>query len=314
MVPFASTVRLKFRYPVAIIGIIVGTFVWWIGTTLLYSSDTITKDTFRFLTRFQLNDPNPLRAFASMFSHANFWHWFGNMLFLWIFGTALEDRLGPRKFLALFLISGVGALAIFWLFYFVNNLGGPYPDDTYLGASGAISGIMGLSARRFPKAKVVLGLDFNITSRILSLKVPMLWFVLYSLGKDVYRTFDGDGVAHMAHIGGFLAGFVIASRLKFEKEGEAEILTDQAQELYDRGWYPQALERYDRLVVLDIRDGKFQEMRARCLYKLWPANGRPRDTQRAQLLDALERCLKLYRESKQDEAAWRLYHDLYVVS
>jgi membrane associated rhomboid family serine protease len=307
MIPLATTTRLKFRVPVAITAIMVGTLAWYVATELLLAADVIDEKTLEALTCFQLNAMNPFQALSSMFSHASLAHWGGNMLFLWVFGAALEDRLGPQKFMGLFLATGLSALGLHTLFYYLAHWSGPYPDRFVLGASGAISGIMGLSARRFPKAKVILGVNAGLTGTLLNLKVPILWFVLFRVLMDLVAVLDGDGVAHWAHLGGFAGGFIAASFLALKKEGEGEILEDQARELFDRAWYPQALERLDRLLVLKPKDGACRQKRALCLYKQWPV--RPSETLRRQTLAEAERALGLFIEAKEDEQAWRLYHD-----
>jgi hypothetical protein len=133
--------------------------------------------------------------------------------------------------------------------------------------------------------------------------------VVYDVVMNILMAFDRDGVGHLAHLGGFAGGFFAASFLALKREGEGEILQDQAQELFDRGWYVQALERLDRLLVLQPKDGACRQMRALCLYKQWPLNVRPSETLRRQTLAELERALGLFIEAKEDEQAWRLYHD-----
>jgi membrane associated rhomboid family serine protease len=147
--------------------------------------------------------------FTSMFMHGGWLHIGGNMLYLWIFGDNVEDRFGHLPYLAFYLACGVAATFAQLAF----SLGSAIPN---LGASGAIAGVLGGYILLFPYRKVRVMLGYGITE-MPSLIVIGLWFVLQlfsGAGSVVASTADTGGVAFMAHIGGFIAGFVLAFILR----------------------------------------------------------------------------------------------------
>ena len=144
-----------------------------------------------------------LTLFTSMFMHAGWLHIAGNMLYLWIFGDNVEDRFGRVKFLIFYLSCGLAATFAQMAF----NMHSEIPN---LGASGAIAGVLGAYILMFPKArvKVLLG---NRVVLLPALIVLGLWIVLQffsGIGSIMSQTDEG-GVAYMAHIGGFIAGFIL---------------------------------------------------------------------------------------------------------
>jgi membrane associated rhomboid family serine protease len=154
-------------------------------------------------------------VFVAMFLHGGWLHIGGNMLFLWVFGNNVEDKLGSLKYILFYLAAGVAAslaqLAV-----------GPDSVVPNLGASGAIAGVLGAYIVMFPRRRVyTLILFFIITAVYLPAFVVLgLWFVLQvfngagSLGSKVNT---GGGVAFFAHIGGFVFGALMAL-LFFPKE------------------------------------------------------------------------------------------------
>jgi membrane associated rhomboid family serine protease len=144
-----------------------------------------------------------ITIFTSMFMHAGWAHILGNMLYLWIFGDNVEDRFGHVKFLIFYLICGVAAT-------FAQMMMDPYSNIPNLGASGAIAGVLAAYLVLFPGQRVrVLLVNFIIP--LPAIIVIGFWFVL-----QIFSQFSGsaDGVAYMAHIGGFAAGLVMAFILK----------------------------------------------------------------------------------------------------
>ena len=146
--------------------------------------------------------------FTSMFMHAGLVHIGGNMLYLWIFGDNVEDRFGHVRFLAFYLVCGIAATFSQLAF----SMGSTIPN---LGASGAIAGVLGAYILLFPQRKVRVMIGNGITE-MPSLVVIGLWFVLqlFSGVGSLGATADTGGVAFMAHIGGFVAGFVLAFFLR----------------------------------------------------------------------------------------------------
>jgi membrane associated rhomboid family serine protease len=148
---------------------------------------------------------------TSMFLHGGWLHLLGNMLFLWVFGGAVEEAFGHIQYLIFYFISGVGAATAHVIF----NLGSTVPS---VGASGAISGVMGAFIILYPRARVttlIPALLLFFTIRIPAVLMLGYWFFLQffswvaSLGMP-----NQGGVAWWAHIGGFLLGALIAVVLR----------------------------------------------------------------------------------------------------
>ncbi len=155
-----------------------------------------------------------LTLFTSMFMHAGWLHIGGNMLYLWIFGDNVEDRFGRVKFLIFYLVCGLVATFAQMAF----NMHSEIPN---LGASGAIAGVLGAYIVMFSKArvKVLLG---NRVVQLPALIVLGLWIVLQffsGIGSIMGSTDDG-GIAYMAHIGGFVIGFILTLFFR-KKRGDA---------------------------------------------------------------------------------------------
>ncbi|MBI5950412.1 MAG: rhomboid family intramembrane serine protease [Chloroflexi bacterium] len=150
---------------------------------------------------------NPVGEFAtlftSMFMHAGWLHLGGNMLYLWIFGDNVEDRFGHAKFIIFYLLCGLGATFAQLAF----SLGSNIPN---LGASGAIAGVLGAYILMFPQGSVRV-LQGQRVIQVPALIVIGFWIVLqlFSGIGSIASTADTGGVAYMAHIGGFVAGFVL---------------------------------------------------------------------------------------------------------
>lgn len=151
---------------------------------------------------------NPLgdfpTLFTSMFMHGGWLHLGANMLYLWIFGDNVEDRLGKGKYLFLYLLSGIAATFAQYLFF-------PHSSLPNVGASGAIAGVLGAYILFFPGQKVTVLLGRSIVPMQSVLVIGMWFFLqLVSGAGTLYSTQDTGGVAYMAHIGGFVAGLAVA--------------------------------------------------------------------------------------------------------
>ncbi|MBE0671043.1 MAG: rhomboid family intramembrane serine protease [Anaerolineales bacterium] len=146
--------------------------------------------------------------FTSMFMHAGLLHLGGNMLYLWIFGDNVEDRFGHTKFLIFYLLCGLGATFAQLMFSLDSNI----PN---LGASGAIAGVLGSYILMFPKGRIRV-LQGQRVVQAPALMVIGFWIVLqlFSGIGSIAATTDTGGVAYMAHIGGFVAGFVLTFLLR----------------------------------------------------------------------------------------------------
>ena len=155
-----------------------------------------------------------LTIFTSMFMHAGFAHIAGNMLYLWIFGDNVEDRVGHGRYLAFYLVGGVVAD----LTHLATSWGSDIPT---VGASGAIAAVLGAYLVYFPGSQIKTFIPiFNIFYHLATVPAVVvlgLWFV-YQLFEGVAALGGGDvgGVAVWAHIGGFVAGMLMAWLLPTE--------------------------------------------------------------------------------------------------
>ena len=145
-----------------------------------------------------------LTLFTSMFMHAGWLHLGSNMLYLWIFGDNVEDRFGHIQYLIFYLLCGLAALFAQLAFNMTSNI----PN---LGASGAIAGVLGAYILLFP-GKPVRVLVGNRVAQVSALIVIGGWFILQlfsGVGSIAANAADTGGVAFLAHIGGFVAGFLL---------------------------------------------------------------------------------------------------------
>jgi membrane associated rhomboid family serine protease len=151
----------------------------------------------------ELAAPALLTVFTSMFMHGGWMHLIGNMLFLWIYGNNIEDYFGPVKFLIFYLVSGLAAIGLYTLF-------GPSSDIPLVGASGAIAGVMGAYLVLHPRARItVLMIFFFIQFIKVPAKVVLIFWFVYQIFMSVTGSVTGGGVAWMAHVGGFVFGWLI---------------------------------------------------------------------------------------------------------
>jgi membrane associated rhomboid family serine protease len=142
--------------------------------------------------------------FTSMFMHAGWVHLLGNMLYLWIFGDNVEDRLGHGLFLAFYVLCGLAATFAQLAF----SIGSNVPN---LGASGAIAGVLGSYLIMFPRQRVSVLMGRAVVP-MSALIVIGFWFVLQLFSQISAFTASSQtegGVAYMAHIGGFIAGVIL---------------------------------------------------------------------------------------------------------
>jgi membrane associated rhomboid family serine protease len=148
-------------------------------------------------------------AFTSMFLHASWEHILGNMLFLWIFGNNVEDALGPVRFLLWYIAGGLAATALqTWItLHFSTAQGASVPN---VGASGAISAVLGAYFLLLPNAKVLTLIFFFLVREIQAFWFLGIWigFQILDGGFALEHPEAGGGVAFFAHIGGFAFGIL----------------------------------------------------------------------------------------------------------
>lgn len=150
---------------------------------------------------------------TSMFMHGGWLHLIGNMLYLWIFGNNVEDAMGHVRFVVFYILCGVVA-------FLAQSLPAPESTIPMVGASGAISGVLGAYLLLYPHARVLvvipLGL-FLYTTRLPASWVLAFWFVLQIISSAVSASEQG-GVAFGAHIGGFVAGIALIPLFKHKSQ------------------------------------------------------------------------------------------------
>jgi membrane associated rhomboid family serine protease len=152
---------------------------------------------------------------TSMFLHGGWMHLLGNMLFLWIYGDNVEDAMGHARYLVFYLLCGIAAI-------FVQSLANPDSPYPIIGASGAISGVLGAYLLLFPRARVltlVLLPFFFTTLRMPAMLLRLLWFAV-QLISDLAVPDGSASVAFRAHIGGFLTGMLL---VPFFKRGDVRL-------------------------------------------------------------------------------------------
>lgn len=156
--------------------------------------------------------PAYVTVFTSMFLHGSWLHLGGNMLYLWIFGNNVEESMGHGRFVAFYLLCGVAAVI-------AQTLPNTDSDLPMIGASGAISGVLGAYLLLLPRARVLVLVPlgfFFYTVRLPAAIVLVLWFALQLLSSLLAAPGQG-GVAFGAHVGGFVAGMALIA--VFKKRG-----------------------------------------------------------------------------------------------
>lgn len=188
----------------ALIAINIVIFVWQFGVLTDVTSNNQFLINYAFWPILLENGQGTTGLFTHMFLHGGFMHLAGNMLFLWIFGDNMEDEMGHIPFLGFYVLAGLAAAYLQYLF-------NPSSRIPMVGASGAIAGVMGGYLLLFPKARVDIFFFFIIFFRIFSLPsfiVLGVWMglqVFNGLGSDL----NGGGTAYWAHVGGFIAGMIM---------------------------------------------------------------------------------------------------------
>ncbi|MBM2829631.1 MAG: Rhomboid family intrarane serine protease [Gammaproteobacteria bacterium] len=156
--------------------------------------------------------PAELTVVTSMFLHGGFMHLAGNMLYLWIFGNNVEDSMGHVRFVIFYFLCGIAAVI-------GQTLQNPESQIPMIGASGAISGVLGAYLLLYPHARVLVLIPLGFVSQMVRLPagwVLIFWFVIQLLSSAMASS-EGGGVAWFAHIGGFIAGMLLISVFKYRR-------------------------------------------------------------------------------------------------
>jgi membrane associated rhomboid family serine protease len=171
---------------------------------------------------------NVLTPIISIFLHGGWWHLLGNMLFLWVFGNNIEDSMGPGRFLVFYLLCGLAAAG-------AHVLVDPRSPVPTVGASGAISGVMGAYLMLYPRVRVNMLFIFVIFFKVIPIPAWMvlLWWFFVQLFSGLpqlssVRPDASGGVAVWAHVGGFLAGVLLIKVFENPRlVAEREVLRQQ---------------------------------------------------------------------------------------
>ncbi len=154
--------------------------------------------------------PPVFSLFTSMFLHGGWMHLIGNMWYLWIFGDNIEEAMGRFRYLVFYLVAGFLASVS----HVLSNIGSTIPS---IGASGAISGVLGAYLLLYPRARVLTLIFLGWFIRMIYIPAGFVlgfWFVLQLLSGSLSAGQDAGGVAFWAHIGGFVAGMLLVGLFK----------------------------------------------------------------------------------------------------
>lgn len=202
---------------VALIVVVVVVFMWQLslspegGEAAVYVFGLIPGV---LLGEHQLSDalaivPPGLTILTSMFLHLGWLHLIGNMLYLWIYGDNVEDSMGRVRFLIFYLLCGVvAALA--------QALPDPHSTTPMIGASGAISGVLGAYLLLFPHARisVLIPIGFFLYPTQLRASIVLAWWFVLQFVSSAIAAGGSGGVAFRAHVGGFVAGLALVALFK----------------------------------------------------------------------------------------------------
>ncbi len=155
--------------------------------------------------------PTYVTVFTSMFLHGGWMHLIGNMAYLWIFGNNIEDAMGHVRYIIFYVVCGIVAV-------FAHALPNADSAIPMVGASGAISGVLGAYLLLHPHARVLLFIPLGFFAPLIRLKAMWVlgaWFLIQLVSPLMSSGNQGGGVAFGAHIGGFVAGVVLIPLFKY---------------------------------------------------------------------------------------------------
>jgi membrane associated rhomboid family serine protease len=212
---------------------------------------------------------DPLRLLTHLFLHGSALHLLGNMVFLWTFGADLEDVLGRSRFIGFYIAAG--AIAALAHHLFVRLYAPDAAAEPAIGASGAISGLIGFHVLRFFRFRLRLYylLFFVIFLRqgfgwVPSVVFVALWFAVQFAASLTSTKAGSVDVAYWAHAGGFLAGFALALATRQIRRGAAERWLALGRSRFRQGMWWQAIEAFQKLERVDPRSAIPAIEQARC--------------------------------------------------
>jgi membrane associated rhomboid family serine protease/TolA-binding protein len=244
----------------------------------------------------------PLAFVTHLFIHTDPLHLAGNMLFLWIFGSLIEDVIRPWGLAALYLGGGIVAA---WVHLSLSTAVGYSANVPLVGASGSIAAIMGLFMVRFFRTRVELFCWFGWMRR--RMWVQSAWALMYWLGLETIGglldafTASGDGISHWAHLGGFAAGAAIAPLLGSLAAARSEYITDDPVANLRAVGQAERIAEAEKALKASPND-------VRLLY--WLAQAYRQSGQDRQATAAYRRCLKRHAEHGRLKRAAEVYLEL----
>lgn len=287
------------RLPVATLALV------GINILIYFVSNLLDYESIARMYGFVAADPQPVQFITHMFLHAGWpraadaeWtaylnsvlHIGGNMAYLWFAGSDLEDALGSLKFLLVYFLGGIASAVLFWFTAVAGQF--PHLDEPAVGASGAISALLGLYLVRFPRFKIRMWFGAFIPfpfimrqgiSRISSLVFIGFWIGLQLVfGIQALRA-GGAEVAYWGHIGGFLLGLAYGLATRQWRLGQQEYLFKEAEhQFYKQRWYP-AMELFQKISERYPREPEARIKWALC----WECTGNLKRAEQV-LADALQ--------------------------
>jgi membrane associated rhomboid family serine protease len=150
--------------------------------------------------------PAPLTLISSMFMHGGWMHLIGNMLFLWVLGDNVEDAMGHGRFIIFYILCGIAAAL-------THAAMDPASSTPMIGASGAISGVIGAYLILHPKVQI-LTLAFRFFIHIPAYIMLGIWIAMQVINVSMASNTGGGGVAWWAHIGGLIAGIILIAPMR----------------------------------------------------------------------------------------------------
>jgi membrane associated rhomboid family serine protease len=248
MIPIGTNLSLK-NIPWATIGLLLANWLIFIS---LHEAPYDTQFWIRWYFFSIPGEQYPWQLITSMFFHASFWHIIGNSIYLWVFGIFVEDKLGWKAYLFLYFLTGIAAGLV------QGTMVGLFMREKIfipsLGASGAISGIMGIYLYRcyYSKIKLLISIWLPIRIQIPAVIILTLWFTQDFIGGIDSILGIYLNVAFWAHVGGFAAGFGACKYLHYEvqaRKEKLEFVAETTLKLY--GGYGVGIKAAEKLLETD---------------------------------------------------------------
>jgi membrane associated rhomboid family serine protease/Tfp pilus assembly protein PilF len=272
MIPIATNLQRR-KFPIATVSLISCNVLFFIVEILL--PEGALRWVFQHLG-FGPATRNPFAPFVSMFLHGSVYHIAFNMLFLWIFGGPVEERIGVRNFLIYYFGAGLAGGFLNVVMEVIAHPGSTVPA---IGASGAISGVMALFLYRCFYSKLKLVISPILLPRQISIPViplVLFWFfqnVILGIFSFSFQT----GVAHWAHVGGFIFGIAVGRIKRYGHEGQVEQLREEIWKSLEAGGGWMAAEK-DLLKLFKIAPDDPEVNHD--LARLYAGNNQPKKAER----------------------------------